>query len=587
MGAFLYIRKPPAPADAQHTAAADRALAAMQARGLPSKAVLPRQGFELHVYGKRRFDTENVLEFDNGDFIAATGTLICHGRYGEQALRELFDDVVNERLSFERLLGHFAVLVYNGGRLRVFSDYQGMYQVYCNDDLTLVSSSFVAIYESLATRTPGPQEVYEYLCFSKFYSTRTVLEELSRLDYRDVHELLPQRAATRKRIELPRYDGAAGFAAQVEATSELLSGYFGTLAEVFGDRMSLGLTGGYDSRLVLAWLRHCGATPRVYVQGPDDAADVRTAKHVAAAAGFAIEHDANEAAPAFQRDAYVDTLRTAYRYLDGLSHTGLFDKYALVAEERSRTPRPERLRLYGMAGEIYRRSLALPDRPVSFRDFFAVQTDKMDYSALRTTGPTPFDKAAFYEAVGDKMADEMQLQNRTLTAAQTELSYPHFRLATMAGWQMSAQNERAHALVPFSEPVLTYPSGSVPMRFRMAGRFQAALMQRADVALAALPSAYGYAFTDGPGLRQRAKTAVLTALPKRMLPPLYRYRARLRQSPALPFYLQDDYLAAVFPDGYPHVSTFVDITAIPDAAMLSRALTLELLFSGRLVERSA
>jgi asparagine synthase (glutamine-hydrolysing) len=314
------------------------------------------------------------------------------------------------------------------------------------------------------------------------------------------------------------------------------------------------------------------------VQGPDDSADVRVAKAIAEAGGFAIEHDRFEAKPELSRGDFPERLQSGYNYIDGFNPSGLFNGWSLSADERSQVPRPERLRLYGMAGEMYRRNLALPNRLCTLLEFLTVQADKADCSAFTAA----FSKRSVYDSVGDKIVEALQLRERRLTPEQTELCYPHFRLAANSGWQMTVQNERAHALIPYGEPVLSYPSGKVQMKFRDLARFEAALIEYADPVLAAVTSNYGHAFDRPPGWRARLRARTLHLVPIRMRPVIQRQRARFRRPASLPFYLQAEYLSVVFPDGFPLMSPYVDISAIKDPLMLSRALSLELLLSGKL-----
>jgi hypothetical protein len=208
-----------------------------------------------------------------------------------------------------------------------------------------------------------------------------------------------------------------------------------------------------------------------------------------------------------------------------------------------------------------------------------VQADKLDTSSFSEM----FDKRVLYRSVGDKMIAAMGLPDRSLSPVDAELTYPHFRLAFNSGWQMSVQNERAHALVPFGEPLLSHGSSYVGMRYRRHGRFEAALIGRADPALAAVPTAYGYAPVDGPGRRDRLRDRANEAIPVHLRPYLHRYRTRRKlERSSLPFYLQGDYLAAIFPQGTPHVAPFIDLGKERNPAVISRALTLELLLSGRL-----
>ena len=68
------------------------------------------------------------------------------------------------------------------------------------------------------------------------------------------------------------------FEPMVEESMKLLDRYFAAVAKNFGDRVTCALSGGYDSRLILAMLRRHGVRPRVYVYGPRGDKDVALAR---------------------------------------------------------------------------------------------------------------------------------------------------------------------------------------------------------------------------------------------------------------------------------------------------------------------
>jgi asparagine synthase (glutamine-hydrolysing) len=337
----------------------------MQARELHCHATLARSRFTLHIYAKKRVTSDNLLEFDNGDFVAAVGTCIYKKTMGKAALRLLFEDFANGQLSFENFLGHFAVWIYTGERLIVFNHYRGLYRICTNEDRTIISSSFLAVCESLTTRTPNPQGIFEYLAFDSTYGYDTVIREIDVLADKSIHQLSPSSTQTKKRICLSQYDGSRLFADQTRDVHKILSDHFSVLATLLGEKQSMGLTGGYDSRLILALFRQADVTPYVYVQGPDSSVDVRIAKLIARGENFPIQHDADEARPAFKIEQFGEKLRSAYFYLDGMPHTGIFDDWALVSEHRRTQQRPESIRIYGMGGEYFRATVAARDQACS------------------------------------------------------------------------------------------------------------------------------------------------------------------------------------------------------------------------------
>jgi hypothetical protein len=578
MGGFLYLEKS---SDVEATRPGRRhgaSLAAMESKGLVRKASLERDRFVLHVFGKMRVDTDNVLELDNGDFVVATGTFIYKKGMGANALRALYRDFCNGSLSFENFLGHFAVWILKGDDLTVFNDYRGMYQLYHDEDRSVVCSAFLPVYETLTTRTANLQQVYEYFSFETTYGDKTVLQEIGLLDPGHIHQLLKRTSVKRKKISLPQFDGDRPFKEQVRDVHALLSDYFAVLAEHFGDRQSIGLTGGYDSRMTLAYLRQAGVRPVVYVHGPADSADVRIAQSIAKGEGFDIDYDPDEAKTAFEPGGFQARLQFAYRYLGGVPHSGIFDDWAMVCERRRARSRPELLRLYGMGGEIFRRTRHLADRPHTVVEYVKSQFDSFEHSSYSTL----FDKRAFLSNIGNTLREMLDLKGEMMTRAETELGYPHFTLPRLSGPQMTTQNERAFALVPYAAPIFTCTSAEIPIDYKYLGRFQTELIRLADPRLVDYMTAYGFALGAGPNLKARIREQVKLYTPMSIRPFLYRQMGRIEKDRSRPFYLADDYLQTIFPDGCPNIESFIDIKGLTDYRLLSRALSLEVLLSGRL-----
>jgi asparagine synthase (glutamine-hydrolysing) len=583
MGGFLYLKKP-GDYDANEFAEfGRRPRKVMQARGLVSHAELDREQFSLHIYRKSRIESDNLLQFDNGDFVAAVGTCIYRKSIGQSALRQIFTDFNSGNLLFEEFLGHFAIWIFSAGKLTVFNDYRGLYRICANQDRSIISSSFLAICESLKTRTPEPQGVFEYLAFDSVYGDDSIIREVQILDDKLVHQLLPRPANAGKTINLPEFDGRRKLTDQVHAAYGLVSAHFKTLADLFGNRQSLGLTGGYDSRLILAFYRQAGISPYIYVQGENSSTDVRIAKLIAAGENFAIRHEENEARVEFSIGNFPAQAKAAYLYLDGLPHMGLFDDWALASEQRRLIARPESLRIYGMGGEYFRATFAARDRPLPLDAYIDILFSKTDFSSFSGL----LDKRSFAKRFGEKLSRTFELDGDRISRPQMDLAYRDWRLTGSAGPQMTLQNERAFAMTPFAEPIYPHVSAANPIALRNHGRFEAELIKLADPKLASYTSAYGYAPVDGPGTRAIVKTYLKQRLPRSIRPLVYQKMRGANQHGQPPFYLAPDYLAAVFPDGCPNVAPFIDLQSITNHRVLSRALTLELILSGQFAATGA
>ena len=142
----------------------------------------------------------------------------------------------------------------------------------------------------------------------------------------------------------------------------------------------------------------------------------------------------------------------------------------------------------------------------------------------------------------------------------------------------NAVNSRfGSALTPFIDATLIRQTVRVPMDYKNVGRFEARLISLASPALAAYPSDYGYAFDRPPPL-----SAQLKAMTTYMRPPsLRRYTFRLRtrrQAPSHPYFLGDDFRAAVMEPGFPRLGGLFHPEKLTDTGQFNRLCTAEYLF---------
>lgn len=115
----------------------------------------------------------------------------------------------------------------------------------------------------------------------------------------------------------------------------------------------------------------------------------------------------------------------------------------------------------------------------------------------------------------------------------------------------------------------------LPLDLKNHGRLQAALISRADPALAAYPSAYGHAFNAPPPRRR-----VLSDWATYLRPPRFRaYTFRLRRHPQVPpAHLAPERVAHVLGGQPEYMHRFFRLDRLRDPGQLNRAMTLELLF---------
>ncbi|MFC7335328.1 hypothetical protein [Rhodocista pekingensis] len=497
-----------------------------------------------------------LLETPDGDALAAAGTLIHRGATGMEALRRLHADLRAGTLTDgDEPWGCFAVAGRVASRRVLRTDGAGTFHLHADGAGRIVSSSFLALAETLPRLSIDPQGVYDHVFQEAPHGGGTVFREIRLLSAGDGAALLPCPSGRRASL-----DEAA------ERCLAVLHRRFAVLAELWGGKLDAALSGGYDSRLILALLRRCGAVPALHVYGAADSPDVRIARAICAAEGLALETVDKAAAGTPDPEAFAAQVEANFLALDGCPIDGLFDNGMDV---RTRTARSAggRLALNGGGGEVFRDFFHLPPWGVSpaglARRFYG------GFDPSIAAGD--FDADAYLDGLAGRIAATLGVEpDRRLSAVQAEALYPAFRCRWWMGRNASLNNRFGPALTPFVDPPVLRAALASPPALKRGGRLQARMIALADPALAAHPSAYGHAFDRPPPVAARAADLLLRLRPG--------WLPRRRRAGPLPALLTGPHREAVLPGRSEWVERFFRVERIGDPRQLARVLTLEYLF---------
>jgi hypothetical protein len=568
MGGFLlHLRSNPAD---QTRLQQDRALKIFERKGLSLDRQIERDGFVAYRFRKHGKELDHILEFPNGDFVLWTGTMLYRNTSGKAALSGIYREFTEGRLPGP-LNGNFCVLVYKQKELWLITDYARYYPVYADSSGTVFSNSLLAVAKTTSAAV-SRQEFFEYLLHGFFVDDETLLRDVRMLDSRFVHRLTP----TAKRIEQqPAFRAIppnSSFDQLTKTVAADLLTYFEALGNAFGDRIGTALSGGYDSRLMLALIRRTQRVPVVYVYGGDNAEDVTVAKAIAAGEGFPLEHvDKSKFTKSTPGDVASSVEKELY-FFDGIKPLGLFDDGTDLATRFHRAGKST-LQLNGAGGEIYREIWNVGDRRINLKTFLRMRFDRGSYTFCRSS----FSESDYFSTFTDKIKRRLGIDRDWISRREAEMLFPFLR-----NWfgapNNAANNQISYSILPFMEPEFVLPSFDIPIQFKYCGRFEGSLIKEIDPALARYNSAYGINFFDPIPFSYRSRHAAERHIPLWVRLVIRRLRAK-RTAANWPYYLGDDYVREVLDTRNMRVSEFVDVKKIEDPELLSRALSAELLLS--------
>ena len=540
-----------------------------------------RHGFgaptELAAVGYRGFHVPyihggpDLLLRRGDDFAAVAGTLVHNGKLGRDALEGLLDRGGLPFDDWRATGGHFGAAVAKDGRLGVFTGFFGAFQIFHTPALDVISTSFLATAAASPRLTWDRQGLYEF-AFNVFPTgDDTVFEQVRRLGPGVQLELgeHPRLHRVSKALLSPA-------SVTVDEVASTLRSIVAPYVEAYGDAMQCPLSGGLDSRLVLALLRDAGVRPHVYVYGAPGDPDVEIARDIGRGEGFEVEVFQKAKWRRIDTDDYAEQVARNFEETDALATDGgLFDNGGNAHARHARNAGGQ-LAVSGGCGEVFRNFFYLPDRRMRARDvvhaFYARYAPGDVTDAFEPRGFIDRLETKALEALG--RAGERGALHRTAI----EDLYPRLRCRAFFGRELSLVARHGGYLMPFFEaPVIAQALG-IPMAEKNLGRFESRLLTHIDPRLAAYPSAYGHAFTDPPTRGYRFEEWSSRVRPIWMRRRSYALRRLMGP-------MTDDhggllspiYLGRVLDLHFPHMQRFFRMSNVRDSGLYRRIATLEYL----------
>jgi asparagine synthase (glutamine-hydrolysing) len=529
-------------------------------KGFPQKTIRQMGSYTLLTYT----GSQNPLVYtdDNGE-LTVFGTFTYKGKCDQNSLKELATLIQSTgKLPYNDLYGNW-ILVYhqhNGDVIYLANDYLGLQRLYSNPTQTAYSNSLLMIAALANIKTIDTDGFYEYVFTGGFYGTRTVLQEVRGVDPK--YYCLLDRSIVRKTfIEQTAVDTTVTIAQQS------LANYVTTHREYFlQNGVSIGLSGGYDSRLLLAMLVAHGIKPTLYTFGKETSKDVIAAKAIATKANLAIQAiDKSPYSPKTEQE-YADLVTKRFYNADGLSNLGIFADIYNSPQEPDNS-----VNLNGAGGEIYRNFWKLLPFPIAISALITSKYALPDHAWATSA----FSYSQFVRTLAQTIKEELGISRDFLTRSEADRVYVFLRLRYWTSLLNSEMNQHRLAVIPFAEPSIFYPSFSIPLRQKLFGTFEADLINSFSPAIASCQSTYGFSFSG-----KRSLKSYLSDFVKICAPPFVRkfFREAVRKDkrqwgeflniPFIEKFLQKKEFV---------VANYMKLEEIKDPAVFSRCLSVEAL----------
>lgn len=548
-----------------------RSLQVFDRKGLTLDRRLPRSSFVAYRFRKCIGDDSrrHFLDRQDGDFVLTSGTMIYNEKVGGSALADLFEDFCEGKRIDRKLLGNYCVVICRNNQLWVFNDYLSYYPVYIDSTGTVISNSYLAVARTKPENQINIQEFFEFLLHGFFVDEKTILSHVYSIDSRKMWQIYPKKLGLSRDANFMHFTQSDSFDDVVRNMEQSLCAYFETLGHAFGGKVGSALSGGYDTRLMLALIRKMGLDAYLHVYGDDDASDVVVAKTIAGGEGISLEHVDKSVFPDQDPDEFSSGMESRLYFFDGLNPLGIIDDGRDIGTRLDRAKQAS-LQLNGAGGEIYREVWNLSDGRVDIDKFIRARFDRGAYPFCRSS----FDRYNYFSSFGDKVKGKLEIDRSYLERNEAELMFALVRNVFAAN-NNSSNNQVSYALLPFMEAQFVFPSATIPIKYKYYGQLQAALINSIDPDLAKYNSSYGIDFSSPVPTSYKLKCVLERHVPLPVR--LFKRKMADRHQQVWPYLLSERYLGRIVDLNNLQVSEFIDISKIRDAEIFTRALSIELL----------
>ena len=504
------------------------------------------------------------------------GPIWYRGKFGRDALVVLLQDIDDTgRIDASQVRGNHALFIRTGRRCLLMNDALGLVRIHASEDRCFYSTSWLASCAYAGHVEIDEASAIEYVLLGASHSDASVARGITTLPLGSAYDLTRGSVEARLRPgDWRRAPSLSTFDDAVGQISDYLKAASSELAIAFPGRVRAALSGGFDSRLIVAGLLACGSRPELFVYGSPDSSDVAIAQEAARSVDLPLRHVDKQVLGRGLSEPDLECLVDNALFFDGLPNDGIHDS-GTDRQTRLVQTADESIALNGGGGEIFRNYFHLPDRPFHAVDVVSAFYRGFDTDVFRRTRGLEAYRDRMVESIERSLGMDDARSDRMLTRSQVELLYPLFRCHFWMGLNNSVATRHGYYMTPLIDLNTVQFTWNLPLGWKNAGRLESSLIVKLHPELASQPSSYGFRFTDGPNWRTRFSEWSTRIRPVHVRPGINALRRRLA-STGVPAALVAR-CRALLPGEW-RMDPVLDLAKLPDGGAFARALAIEVVW---------
>jgi hypothetical protein len=449
--------------------------------------------YTFFVFEKIKTKTINKLDF-NGNIIFSVGTFSYKGKNLKNSLNALSTDFLKDQIEYSALYGHYNIFILlSNNQVKILSDDKNSVEIYCNLSETIFSNSFLAIAELTQEKiSVNKNAVLENLISGCLFGNDTIFNEIKVLNFKENKTFTP---IIKPKLQIEKHKT---FNDAIECQLQTLDSYFNAFKELISENLvDIGISGGYDSRLLLALTnKYYPKELQIHThwKATDDL-DIIIAKKIAEKVGKKLNSLPVASTRELSEIDFLDIVNSSMYFYDGLTRVnhGWTRKYR-NPDYRLNILHNSNLGMSGLGGEL-------------FRNDFHIRFNKIDTSKWVKNYVIPIylknklNKNTFNLTINNislKIQNELCLENNKMSFLDTYRYYGEMWVKKGPGIRNGIENQLSYFLSPFTDSIIIQKSyANIPF-IGISGEFEAKLIEKTNISLAEIISGYGFNFKNIP-----------------------------------------------------------------------------------------
>ncbi|MBN1183220.1 MAG: hypothetical protein JXB49_13080 [Bacteroidales bacterium] len=447
-------------------------------------------GYNLWLFQKIN-STDNYNIYREGKNLAvATGTFFYKSYSFKESLNQLYRDFLCERFSITELYGHYAIVIIIDEKINIINDSLGIQRIFSTSDRSVISTSFLATWFShIKPLSINRNAFFEKISTGYITAPDTLIEGIIDITYDNFNENL----LIKHHYPLTNYfsKGKEDIDFQVSKLHEYFEKLF-FLAH--GHSISLGVSSGFDSRMLLSIIREY-SNKYLYTHSTKGVhkKESEIAIKIANMLGDNISIKETTNADNVNLITAEALLTDLFYYFDGrtANNSGAFS-YTGTYEYNYHHLKNVYLGLNGKGGEVYRNYYNLPRGRFSFKKWFLMHEC---YSSFKLVFSRE-QRNEIVRNIENKILKRLLSEGRKWDRWLIQRYYSEIRQPDCEASIINAHNKITRYVAPFLDGNLLRDAYKSFDSKGVSDRFQSRLIYRLSPELAGIKSKYGYDFKN-------------------------------------------------------------------------------------------